>query len=43
MKFDKRIRALEARMLADPVILYLADGTTREVRGPRQLPAEPVR
>jgi hypothetical protein len=27
------IRALEARMLADPVILYFADGSTREICG----------
>lgn len=33
MKFDNRIRALEAKMHADPVILYLADGSTREICG----------
>lgn len=33
MRLEKRIRALEARMLADPVILYFADGSTREIRG----------
>ena len=33
MKFEKRIRALESKMLADPVILYFADGTTREICG----------
>jgi hypothetical protein len=33
MRLEKRIRALEARMLADPVILYFADGTTREICG----------
>ncbi len=33
MRLEKRVRALEARMLADPVILYFADGTTREICG----------
>jgi hypothetical protein len=33
MRLEKRIRALEARMLADPVILYFVDGTTREICG----------
>ena len=33
MRLEKRIRALEARMLADPVILYFADGSTREICG----------
>ncbi|MGA2144102.1 MAG: hypothetical protein ABSH49_03975 [Bryobacteraceae bacterium] len=33
MKFEKRIRALEARFLGDPVILYFADGSTREICG----------
>jgi hypothetical protein len=33
MKYEKRIRALESRMLADPVILYFADGSTREICG----------
>jgi hypothetical protein len=33
MKFERRLRALEARMLADPVILYFPDGSTREICG----------
>jgi hypothetical protein len=33
MRFEKRVRALEARFLADPVILYFADGTTKEICG----------
>jgi hypothetical protein len=33
MKFEKRIRALEARMNPDPVILHFADGSTREICG----------
>ncbi len=33
MRLEKRVRALEARMLADPVILYFADGSTREICG----------
>jgi hypothetical protein len=33
MRLEKRIRALEAKMLADPVILYFADGSTREICG----------
>jgi hypothetical protein len=33
MRFDRRIRALERRFLADPVILCFADGSTREICG----------
>ena len=33
MRFEKRLRAPEARFLADPVILYFADGSTREICG----------
>ena len=33
MRLEKRIRALEARMLAEPVILHFADGSTREIHG----------
>jgi hypothetical protein len=33
MRFEKRVRALEARFLADPVILYFADGSTKEICG----------
>jgi hypothetical protein len=29
MNFEKRLRALEARLNTDPVILYFADGSTR--------------
>ncbi|HEY7334133.1 MAG TPA: hypothetical protein VH639_04555 [Bryobacteraceae bacterium] len=35
MKLEKRLRALEARMLSEPVILRFADGSTRELCGPR--------
>lgn len=35
MRLEKRIRALEARMLADPVILFSADGSKQEIHGPR--------
>jgi len=34
VRFEKRIRTLEARMLADPLILYFADGSKREIHGP---------
>jgi hypothetical protein len=37
MKFAKRLRALEARLITDPVILHLADGSTRELHGPGDL------
>ena len=33
MRLEKRIRALEARFISDPVILYFADGSTREICG----------
>jgi hypothetical protein len=33
MKFEKRIRALEARMTTDPLILYFADVSTRAICG----------
>jgi hypothetical protein len=33
MKFEKRIRALEACMITDPVILHFADGNITEIRG----------
>jgi hypothetical protein len=35
MKFERRLRALESKMLADPVILYLPDGSKRGIHGPR--------
>jgi hypothetical protein len=28
-KFERRLRVLEARMITDPVVLHLADGSTR--------------
>lgn len=34
MRFEKRIRALEARFIADSVVLHFADGSTREICGP---------
>jgi hypothetical protein len=34
MKFEKRLRALEAQLISDPVILYFEDGRTREICGP---------
>jgi len=33
MRLEQRIRALEARFHADPVILYFADGSTKEICG----------
>jgi hypothetical protein len=33
MKLEKRIRALEAKMLSDAVVLCFADGSTREICG----------
>ena len=33
MKIERRLRALESKMFADPVILYFADGSTREICG----------
>ena len=35
MRFERRIQALEAGMLSDPVILHFADGSTRELSGRR--------
>jgi hypothetical protein len=32
---ERRIQALEARLSSAPVILHFADGSTRELRGPR--------
>lgn len=32
---DRRIRALETRIISDPVVLHFADGSTRELRGQR--------
>jgi len=33
VKLEKRLRALERRMLSDPVVLFFADGTTQELHG----------
>jgi hypothetical protein len=33
MKLEKRVQALEARWIADPVMLHFADGSTREIPG----------
>jgi hypothetical protein len=35
MNFDKRIRALEAQLIADRVVLHFPDSSTRELDGPR--------
>ena len=37
MRLAKRIRVLEGRLVGDPVILHFADGSTRELHGPRDL------
>ncbi len=34
MRIEKRIRALESRMVVDPVVLYFSDGSTRRISGP---------
>jgi hypothetical protein len=33
MSLQKRIRALETRLVGDPVTLFFADGTTRQIHG----------
>jgi hypothetical protein len=33
MRLEKRIRALEARLVSDPVVLQFADGSTKEICG----------
>ena len=35
MKIERRLRALESKMLADPVILYFADCSKQDTHGPR--------
>jgi len=35
MRFEKRIQALEAKMLSDPMILHFADGSTESLTGRR--------
>ena len=37
MKLSRRLEALEGRYAEEYAILYFADGTTRELRGPRGL------
>jgi len=34
MKIERRLRALEAKLITHPVVLYFADGGTRELNGP---------
>jgi hypothetical protein len=34
MRLEKRIQALEAQMLSDPVVLHFADGSTESLTGP---------
>ena len=33
MSLERRIRALEARLIQDPIILRFSDGSTREISG----------
>jgi hypothetical protein len=33
MKFERRLRQLETKLISEPVILFFADGSTRELRG----------
>jgi hypothetical protein len=35
MRIEKRVQRLETRFAGDSVVLYFGDGSTREVRGPR--------
>lgn len=37
MSLDRRIRALEAKMLSEPVILFFEDGSTKEIPGRPEL------
>ncbi len=37
MNFEKRLRALEARLITGPLILHMADGGTRTFSGGRDL------
>jgi hypothetical protein len=34
MNFEKRLRALEAKLITEPVVLHFADGSKRELHGP---------
>jgi len=38
MRIEKRLRALETKLRADPVILYFADGSSRPISGRRPFP-----
>jgi hypothetical protein len=33
MRLEKRVRALEARIIAEPVVLYFGDGSARTICG----------
>ena len=33
MRLERRLRALESKMFADPLTLYFADGSKREICG----------
>lgn len=35
MKIESRVRKLEAKIISAPIVLAFADGTTQEIRGPR--------
>jgi hypothetical protein len=35
LKLEKRLTALEAKLIAEPVILVFADGITEKITGPR--------
>jgi len=35
LKLEHRLRALEASLIAEPVILVFADGSTKRITGPR--------
>jgi hypothetical protein len=35
VRIERRVRVLERRFTADPVVLYFADGSAREICGPR--------
>jgi len=35
MKFEKRLRALEAQMISVPVVLFFVDGTEQAISGER--------
>jgi hypothetical protein len=35
MRLEKRVRKVESSLLASPIILHFPDGSTHELRGPR--------